>query len=67
MTAQKHRSRSRETGWRSTARVLGLAALSLSLDAPAAAEGLNLSGSAKNRTALFQSQTALLDGRLHAI
>ena len=64
MTAQKHRSRSRETGWRSTARVLGLAALSLSLDAPAAAEGLNLSGSAKNRTALFQSQTALLDGRL---
>lgn len=30
----------------------------------ALAEGLNLSGSSKNRTALFSSQTKLLDGRL---
>lgn len=28
------------------------------------AEGLNISGSKKNRSALFQSQTALLDGKL---
>jgi soluble lytic murein transglycosylase-like protein len=31
---------------------------------PAAAEGLNLSGSSKSRATLFASQTALLDGRL---
>ena len=32
--------------------------------APAAAEGLKLSGSNKSRNALFKSQTSLLDGRL---
>jgi soluble lytic murein transglycosylase-like protein len=32
--------------------------------APASAEGLTLSGSAKNRAALFSSQKKLLDGRL---
>ncbi|GGW21627.1 lytic transglycosylase [Gemmobacter lanyuensis] len=31
---------------------------------PASAEGLRLSGSTKSRATLFQSQTALLDGRL---
>jgi len=31
---------------------------------PAGAEGLNLSGSSKNRASLFKSQTSLLDGRL---
>lgn len=31
---------------------------------PVLAEGLNLSGSSKNRTSLFKSQTKLLDGRL---
>ncbi len=31
---------------------------------PVSAEGLNLSGSTKNRAALFKSQTKLLDGRL---
>lgn len=39
-------------------------ALSLSGPAPALAEGLTLSGSTKNRAALFSSQTRLLDGRL---
>ena len=61
MTAQKHRS---ETAGRSSAGVLGLVVLVLALGSGAAAEGLNLSGSAKNRTALFQAQKALLDGRL---
>jgi soluble lytic murein transglycosylase-like protein len=36
----------------------------LVLNSAADAEGLRLSGSKKNRTALFKSQTALLDGRL---
>ncbi|MFZ1337590.1 MAG: lytic transglycosylase domain-containing protein [Paracoccaceae bacterium] len=31
---------------------------------PALAEGLNLTGSSKNRSSIFKSQTALLDGRL---
>jgi soluble lytic murein transglycosylase-like protein len=31
---------------------------------PAAAEGLKLSGSSKSRNSVFQSQTALLDGKL---
>ena len=42
--------------------MLGLAFLAWS--APANAEGLQLSGSAKDRNALFESQKALLDGRL---
>lgn len=46
-----------------------LASLALGLSVALAAgtadaEGLKLSGSKKNRTALFKSQTALLDGRL---
>jgi soluble lytic murein transglycosylase-like protein len=36
----------------------------LALSGVAEAEGLKLSGSKKNRNALFKSQTALLDGRL---
>ena len=39
-------------------------ALSLACVGAAEAEGLKLSGSKKNRTALFKSQTALLDGKL---
>ena len=39
-------------------------ALSLGCAGVADAEGLKLSGSKKNRTALFKSQTALLDGKL---
>ncbi|MDR7125128.1 lytic transglycosylase domain-containing protein [Pseudotabrizicola sp. 4114] len=39
-------------------------ALSGTVSAPAAAEGLNLSGSSKNRASLFNSQKKLLDGRL---
>jgi soluble lytic murein transglycosylase-like protein len=42
---------------------LGLG-LALALPASALAEGLNLSGSSKNRRAVFDSQTDLLDGRL---
>lgn len=43
----------------------GLAlAFGLAVAGPGAAEGLNLSKSKKNRTALFKSQTSLLDGRL---
>lgn len=38
--------------------------LAFGMAATASAEGLKLSGSKKNRTALFKSQTALLDGRL---
>jgi soluble lytic murein transglycosylase-like protein len=62
MTAQKHRSSNGDRAWRGTAWVLALAALSFGTGA--GAEGLNLSGSAKNRIALFESQKALLDGRL---
>ena len=62
MTGQQQRSGTVEKRVRCS--VLGLAALALSLGTPAGAEGLTLSGSAKNRSALFQSQTALLDGRL---
>ena len=47
----------------SAAMSLGLV-VSLGLASPAAAEGLILSGSAKNRNNLFKSQTKLLDGRL---
>ena len=36
----------------------------LAFTAPVLAEGITLSGSSKNRNALFRSQTALLDGRL---
>lgn len=43
---------------------LALSAALAVLPALAEAEGLRLSGSRKNRTALFRSQTALLDGRL---
>ena len=44
---------------------LGLAlSPSLPISAPARAEGLKLTGSSKNRSALFKSQAALLDGRL---
>ena len=39
-------------------------ALALAAAGVADAEGLKLSGSKKNRSALFKSQTALLDGRL---
>ena len=39
-------------------------AVTLVLSGVASAEGLKLSGSKKNRTALFKSQTALLDGKL---
>lgn len=39
-------------------------ALSLACMGVADAEGLKLSGSKKNRTSLFKSQTALLDGKL---
>ena len=39
-------------------------AMTLAASGMAGAEGLKLSGSTKNRTALFKSQTALLDGRL---
>lgn len=50
------------------ARRLGIAGvclgLAVALPAVTAAEGLVLSGSAKNRTNLFKSQTKLLDGRL---
>jgi soluble lytic murein transglycosylase-like protein len=46
---------------RLTSMALGIA---LALAGGADAEGLKLSGSKKNRTALFKSQTALLDGRL---
>jgi soluble lytic murein transglycosylase-like protein len=43
----------------------GIFLLALSLSVPAAlAEGINFSGSSKNRTNLFKSQTKLLDGRL---
>ncbi len=38
--------------------------LALSLCGPALSEGLKLTGSTKNRSALFKSQAALLDGRL---
>lgn len=37
---------------------------SVALFGMAEAEGLNISGSKKNRSSLFKSQTALLDGRL---
>ena len=37
---------------------------SVALFGVAEAEGLNISGSKKNRSSLFKSQTALLDGRL---
>lgn len=43
----------------------GIVLLALSLSVPAAvAEGITFSGSSKNRTNLFKSQTKLLDGRL---
>jgi soluble lytic murein transglycosylase-like protein len=42
----------------------GFAALGLLSGADAYAEGLNIGGGSKNRSALFRSQTALLDGRL---
>lgn len=49
-------------------RTLGLLSLfcagSLVFSVAAGAEGLNISGSNKNRSALFKSQSALLDGRL---
>lgn len=41
-----------------------VAGLAFGLAAAGHAEGLKLSGSKKNRTALFKSQTALLDGKL---
>jgi membrane-bound lytic murein transglycosylase MltF len=41
-----------------------LLAVSVALVGVADAEGLNISGSKKNRSSLFKSQTALLDGRL---
>lgn len=41
-----------------------LIGMGFALPAVAGAEGLNLSGSKKNRALLFKSQTALLDGRL---
>lgn len=41
-----------------------VAGLGLALAGAVEAEGLKLSGSKKNRNALFRSQTALLDGRL---
>ncbi len=57
--------------WEMDGRMLPLRALltltvitSFALADFAHAEGLKLSGSKKNRTALFQSQAALLDGRL---
>lgn len=40
------------------------ASLALALPSMAAAEGLKLSGSSKNRSSVFKSQAALLDGRL---
>ena len=46
------------------ARLALVAALSLAAALPAAAEGLKLSGSSKNRSTIFKSQTDLLDGRL---
>ena len=50
----------------SPARLLVAFCLTLSLGFAdlASAEGLKLSGSSKNRNALFKSQTALLDGKL---
>jgi soluble lytic murein transglycosylase-like protein len=42
----------------------GLIASQLSLAKSAMAEGLNLSGSTKSRTALFESQSKLLDNKL---
>lgn len=45
-------------------RVSLAAALALCLPTLADAEGLKLSGSTKNRTSVFKSQAALLDGRL---
>lgn len=44
-----------------SALVLGIA---MGLSTAAGAEGLKLSGSKKNRTSLFKSQAALLDGKL---
>ena len=44
--------------------IAGALAASLALSDPALAEGLKLSGSKKNRSTIFDSQTALLDGRL---
>ena len=65
MTAHKHRGSIGSIGTASRRSIAWvLAPLSLMVGAAAGAEGLNLSGSAKNRIALFQSQTALLDGRL---
>ena len=49
---------------RLTAMILCTAALGLSAPDNAVAEGLNFSGSTKNRSTLFKSQTKLLDGRL---
>lgn len=44
---------------------VGVVFLALCLSGPAAiAEGIQFSGSSKNRTSLFKSQTKLLDGRL---
>lgn len=43
---------------------LAVAALIASGPLPAAAEGLNLSGSTKSRTALFKSQSELIDKKL---
>lgn len=39
-------------------------AAAIAVAGAAAAEGLNLSGGSKNRTHIFKSQTALLDGKL---
>ena len=62
MTAHKHRRRT--TGSFGCRTAWALALMALSFGSGAGAEGLTLSGSAKNRIALFDSQKALLDGRL---
>ena len=51
------------SGWLKHVAVIGLALGAMALHS-ANAEGLKLGGGAKNRTGLFRSQTALLDGRL---
>lgn len=49
---------------RLTVLIPAILATSVALFGMAEAEGLNISGSKKNRSSLFKSQTALLDGRL---
>jgi soluble lytic murein transglycosylase-like protein len=63
MTGQDDRGASAGTDSCGRVAVLG-AVLSLVIGTAAGAEGLTLSGSAKNRLALFESQKSLLDGRL---